>query len=135
MSDRKQYDRDYYQRNKERLSANQKIRRKELRDKNPFIGNLRTTKSNCKKYGIPFNLTPEDLVVPEFCPYLGIKLTWIDGIQHDATPSIDRIIPELGYVKGNVQVISYLANSMKRNASIEQLITFAENIVKLHKKT
>lgn len=127
------YDQEYYQRNKERLSANQKIRRAELRAKNPFIGNLRTTKANSRKLGLPFDLLPEEIEVPEYCPYLNIKLEWGKGIQ-DGTPSIDRIVPSDGYVKTNIQIISHLANAMKNKATVEQMITFAENVLKLHKK-
>jgi len=32
---------------------------------------------------------------------------------------LDRIIPELGYVKENIKVISFKANSLKRDGSIE----------------
>jgi hypothetical protein len=41
---------------------------------------------------------------------------------------LDKIIPELGYVKGNVRIISTLANTMKSNAIKDQLLTFAKNI-------
>jgi hypothetical protein len=46
--------------------------------------------------------------------------------------TIDRVIPELGYVKNNVNIISMLANSMKNHATIEQLLTFAGNVIKIH---
>lgn len=39
----------------------------------------------------------------------------------DDSPSIDRIIPELGYTKGNIRVISNRANLLKSNATIEEL--------------
>ena len=71
-----------------------------------------------------FSITLEDIVIPEFCPYLGIKMD---------KPSLDRIDTSKGYIPGNVQVISFKANTMKSNASINELITFAENILKLHK--
>ena len=42
-----------------------------------------------------------------------------------SSPSLDRIIPELGYVPGNVQVISHQANTMKSNATLKELKAFA----------
>lgn len=66
-------------------------------------------------------------MIPETCPVLGIPL--FPGIgrgpQHNA-PTLDRIVPDLGYVPGNIRVMSHLANSMKRDATPEQLRTFAE---------
>lgn len=44
-------------------------------------------------------------------------------------PSIDKIIPNLGYVPGNVKVISFMANHMKSHATKEQLLSFSKNIV------
>jgi hypothetical protein len=34
---------------------------------------------------------------------------------------LDRIIPELGYVPGNVKIISMRANRIKTNATIEDI--------------
>lgn len=71
------------------------------------------------------------MVVNTHCPYLGIELTNIYSRGRVWTnPSIDRIDPELGYIPGNVEVISVLANVMKNSATKEQLITFANSILK-----
>jgi hypothetical protein len=71
--------------------------------------------------GIPFNLEPSDITVPERCPVLGIELTPSGRGQRDDAPSLDRIRPEKGYVKGNVQIVSMKANRIKNDATIEEL--------------
>ncbi len=91
----------------------------------PRKGMLQRTKARAKKRGIPFGLTSEDIVIPEFCPVLGILLS-PNKIRGDNSPSLDRIVTELGYVKGNVAVISWRANKIKSNATLEEL----EKIVK-----
>lgn len=80
------------------------------------------------KLGIPFDLVKEDIEIPERCPLLGVVLEFGTRDNYLFTPSLDRIEPEKGYVKSNVRVISMLANTMKSNASKEQLLLFAENI-------
>ena len=79
---------------------------------------------------VPFNLTIEDIEFVDTCPILNIPLNWEGGPRVKNTPSLDRIIPEKGYVKGNVRIISNLANMMKSYASNEELQTFAKNINK-----
>jgi len=80
-----------------------------------------------------FNLDIEDIIIPTHCPYLGIELsTNFDDRNNPHYYSLDRIDSSKGYVKGNVQVISLMANIMKNNASKDQLIVFAKNILKLH---
>jgi hypothetical protein len=79
-------------------------------------------KRRAKDKGLPFNITRDDIQIPEKCPVLGIRLVRaIDGKRTDASPSVDRTKPELGYVKGNVRVISWRANDLKGNASVEEL--------------
>ena len=51
-------------------------------------------------------ITINDLVFPERCPVLNIPLL-STGKRTDNSPSLDRIIPSLGYVPGNVKVISW----------------------------
>ncbi len=86
-------------------------------------------KGKCKFFEIPFDLEISDIVIPETCPVLGIPLTWSDH-KTNSTPSVDRIIPDMGYVKGNICVISERANRLKNNATQEEL----EAIVKYIKK-
>lgn len=81
---------------------------------------LNKLKAKSKKFGLPFNLTKEDLIPPEFCPILNIKLN-LDRKDSDLTPSADRLIPELGYVKGNVRMISMRANRIKSDASLKEI--------------
>lgn len=60
--------------------------------------------------------------MPESCPVLGIPMfSGTDGIQCDNSPTLDRIIPELGYVRGNVIVVSAKANRIKNDATITEI--------------
>lgn len=77
----------------------------------------------------PFDLQVSDLVLPDVCPVLGIKLDYLVlGRRKDSSPSLDRMIPDLGYVKGNVRVISWRANRLKSDAAIEELVAVAEYV-------
>lgn len=84
---------------------------------------LSQAKIRAEANDLAFDLIESDIVIPEFCPVLGIKLCISDrgNGPSDESPSLDRIIPEKGYVKGNTVVISQRANSIKRNASLEEI--------------
>ena len=103
---------------------------------NPAKVMLRSARHRAKKQGLPFNITIDDIVIPEVCPVLGIQLECNAGTgsAKQNSPSLDKIIPELGYVVGNVQVISYLANVMKHDATPEQLINFALWVLETYKE-
>lgn len=88
-------------------------RRKEKRDLNWSHALTIECRLRAKKRGLPFNITKDDLVVPEFCPVLGIKLVPRQGRLAPDSPSVDRRDPTKGYVSGNVAVISWLANRIK----------------------
>jgi hypothetical protein len=90
-------------------------------------------KGNAKKKGVEFNLEVSDITIPSHCPIFGWELTNISGEGRVKTnASIDRIIPELGYIKGNIVVMSDLANRMKQDATEEELITFSRGVLKYY---
>lgn len=84
---------------------------------------LSRVKSRAKRNGIPFNLEVSDIVIPDRCPVLGIPIVQNQGRQgyFPDSASVDRIVPELGYVKGNVRVISQRANQLKSDATLEEM--------------
>jgi hypothetical protein len=85
------------------------------------------SKQRAKKHNIEFNIEISDIVVPTHCPILKCEFDHArrKGRKWNGA-SIDRIDNNKGYVKGNVWIISDLANRMKQNATIEQLKLFAE---------
>lgn len=85
-------------------------------------------KSKAKKKGIRFEITYEDVeaLMVSHCPVLGIPLFFSDtGQPTDNTPSVDKIIPDKGYVKGNIIVVSMRANVLKRDATVNEMIRLA----------
>jgi hypothetical protein len=79
-----------------------------------------------REFGLSFNLRIEDIRIPEKCPALGIPLQRGKGKWSPNSPSLDRLIPQLGYVKGNVRVISMRANGIKSNATVEEFCAVAD---------
>lgn len=110
---------------------------KNYRTMNPEKHLYWLAKSRAKRKNVDFNLTPKDIVIPERCPYLGILLkpTTKRGESRNQTCSLDRIDNTKGYVRGNVEVISWQANTMKNNATPEQLVSFAWEILKRNQLT
>jgi len=86
----------------------------------------RNAKKRAIDKGLEFSIEVRDIHIPEKCPIL--KTYLVCSTRY--SPSIDRIYPNKGYVKGNIAVISTLANSMKANATPKELLIFARNIKK-----
>jgi hypothetical protein len=88
--------------------------------------------------GTSFNISSDDIILNEYCPFFNTKLNYNSQRKNclsDPTyASIDRIDNSKGYVKGNVWIISRLANQMKNNASIDELKTFCKNAILIHAK-
>jgi hypothetical protein len=89
---------------------------------------LKRARTRAIKKGIPFNISIEDIVFPldGKCPILRKKLKPNSRYAH----SLDKINPSLGYVKGNVAVISTLANNMKADSNYQEMKVFVKNILK-----
>lgn len=94
--------------------------------KNPERRMWSDAKRRAKKDGRDFTIEISDIVVPRFCPVLGIELKRnTNGVSGGASPSIDRIDSSRGYEKGNVAVISNRANTIKSNATAGELMKVA----------
>ena len=79
------------------------------------------TKSRANAKGLDFDLEPSDIFIPDVCPVTGAKLVAdINGRTYN-TPTVDRKDPKKGYVKGNVFVISWIANRVKSDQSDPEL--------------
>lgn len=78
-------------------------------------------KRRSREDGVKFTIKPSDILVPEICPAFKKKLGFKKGSYSPWAPSLDRIIPKLGYVPGNIVVISHKANTMKSNATLSEL--------------
>lgn len=129
----KQSQQDYYKENKEKVL---------VRTKQQYLSNipgsfekrlLNSARNRAKRSNLDFNLSLQDIVIPNLCVYLNIPLTTIVGkgkVMSNA--SIDRIDSTKGYTKDNIQIISWKANIMKQDASIETLIKFAEGVLQTH---
>lgn len=136
----KEYQQRYYEENKDKSKEKDKKYREEnkdkIKEKNKRYGEenrpkriLTSIRCRARKLGIPFDLTVEDIASYNTCPVFGFKME--RGSKNIKTsPSVDRIIPELGYVKGNIQVISNKANTMKNDATPEELRMFAKWVLK-----
>ena len=104
-------------------------RMKERYMKNPIPQMLSNSKIRARKKEIPHTINTEDIkkIWPKDnkCPIL--KKEFVMGYKKDKSyaPSLDRVVPKLGYVKGNIMIISDIANRMKQDTSPANLEKFA----------
>lgn len=110
-------------------------RYKRRRHKSPASYLLSSVKRRAAERGLPFDLTLEDLKIPDACPVLGIKLTPLTDGRCDTAPEVDRVVPERGYVRGNVAVISHRANRIKDNGTAAEHQRIAEWMRKVDQGT
>lgn len=113
------HQRNWRERNPEKAKEQDHRSYQNTRQHNRVSRLLSAAKERAKQKGLDFNLTHEDIVIPEFCPVLPhIKLERGNGTTR---PELDRRDNSLGYVKGNVFIISGRANRLKADASVDEL--------------
>lgn len=120
------------ERRKERdLLHHQQTAREYIRNgKGYFYSWASAIKSRARKKGIPCDIDADWLRdnMPTHCPVLGIELIR-KSIRTDdsaSSPTVDRLIPALGYVRGNIHIISRRANNIKSDASIDEIRRVAQ---------
>lgn len=84
---------------------------------------LDKARQRAKKKGLAFDLKSSDIIVPEICPILRIPIQRAVGSKHhsDNSPTLDRVDSTKGYTNDNVWVISWRANRLKSDASLDEL--------------
>lgn len=108
---------------------------------------IRNIKFSAKRRNLDFNLDFTDIILPKYCPLLNIELNYNNQINHkllnlgedyinlgfndNSKATIDRIDNSKGYIKGNIIVLSRIANAMKNEANFDQLELFSKNILNL----
>ena len=126
----KENSKKYRLKNKDKISQKNK---QKYKDENVYIYHmLKRIERRANELSLPFNLDISDLKIPKYCPILNIELKPGEGKgPSDNSPSVDRIIPELGYIKGNINIISMKANKIKSNCCWEDILKVA-NYMKLY---
>ena len=126
---------EYYQKNKERLAEYGKEyyrnRDKPTPEMYRFFGDRASKlKTKSRENKIPYDLDGKYLqsIYPEDgkCPALNIEMKAGSDSDWRLSPSVDRIDPSGGYIRGNVIWISWLANCIKTSATPKQIITVGE---------
>ena len=90
----------------------------------PFKLKTTRAKARAQFLKLPFDLDPEYLesIWTGFCPVLGVEITLYDSDRsNEFAAELDRFIPSLGYVKGNVHFLSRRANRLKNNVTTKEL--------------
>jgi len=138
---RKEYHKKRYEENKDRILEQHKRYREENKDKRKeynkkWLADNRdrsvflSIRTRARKLDIPFDLELDDITSYDTCPIFGFKMERGGCKDSRSSPSVDKIIPSKGYVKGNIQVISNKANRMKNDATPEELRMFAKWVLK-----
>jgi len=137
----------HYEENKEKILKRERDKRREdiegyreyqreKRRKNSLPYVLSQKKSTAKEKSIEFNLEVEDIIIPEFCPILGVKLAgpYEEPKENEDKYNIDRIDPNKGYTKDNIWVISRKANMIKTNATPEEIFKVGLYLLNIQKE-
>lgn len=107
---------DHYQSDRDRYRAMD----------NTMPHQFRQRKNQAIKKGIPFTVELDDLEQPEYCPVLGLKLNYAWGGKNGKATdpckaTIDKLDPSKGYVPGNIFIISWRANKLKSDMTLNEL--------------
>jgi len=100
-------------------------------DKGWAVSKHSSLRESAQKRSIEFDLSIDDLLDlgrPRYCKYLEFELDYAATTIQPNSPSVNRIDSALGYVKGNLEVISHKANSMLLNANKDELRLFLKNV-------
>jgi len=104
------------------------------RTANPAARLVRFAKRRASLTGLPFDIDAQDVKnawpKDNRCPIFGTE--FVNGKRVPESPSLDKIKPCLGYVKGNIAILSLRANLVKNDVTDpEVFIKLAEWLKKV----
>lgn len=108
---------EWLRRNPEKAASSHK----KHRASHPKFSLVQAARKRSRESDIPCTIQETDFEIPDVCPVLGLPLVKGVGVMSELSPSLDKVIPALGYVPGNVRVISMRANRIKSDATVEEL--------------
>ncbi len=86
--------------------------------KNPLMRLLQVARKRAKESGPQFEIVADALLpLPTHCPVFGTRLRYGGKGFDPNAASIDRLDSTLGYVRGNVAIISRRANMIKNDGT------------------
>jgi len=93
-------------------------------------------KQRAKRNDLKITLTKEWLYEnsPIYCPIFGVRLNYLANGKLGLRASVDRVIPNKGYTPENCQVVSFRANSIKSDATVQELQMIVKYLKKLGAK-
>ena len=117
---------------KAKIALTEKIKRQENKavyaerqrikySKNRIAYMLHSSRARAKSKNMVFNLEEKDIIFPERCPVFGTIFEIGVKKPSNFSPSLDRINSKIGYVKGNIIIVSFRVNNLKCNATFEEL--------------
>ena len=88
---------------------------------------LTGARKRARQFNLPYNLKVKDVreIITTHCPIFGFKFEINkQNIKNNwkTSPSLDRVVPSKGYIKGNIIIVSMLANSIKSCATPTQIL-------------
>lgn len=89
---------------------------------------ITAAKARAKASDLPFSISLEDIVIPQHCPICLCEMKMAEGVRGGAkdSPTLDRVICELGYTPENIAVICKNCNSKKGHATSQELRRIAD---------
>jgi hypothetical protein len=110
------------------MAFNQKKYNKSIRG--IAVTACKASKRRARDKNLPFNLTSDYLesifTKNCICPILGYKMKVSNITLGKLSPTLDRINPRLGYIKGNVEFVSNIANCMMTSATGRDIKRFVK---------
>jgi hypothetical protein len=116
---------------RDKLLAYQRRRFSEGSMRYRLMGAVNSARARAYKRGIPFSLSYTDLGSPTHCAVSGVEFVMSESFHKGNIfcPSLDRIDPTKGYVKGNVRVVCHGYNLAKHEGTDADVLKLARAIV------